>query len=118
MRTARCRPRIFPLTCDRADRLIATPHLAAEPGPGGSPGRPLYQRYDQPRGCVVPITPVRAVGTAWQAGDMTRAGPSALSLVRRIRARQELRLVAALARADRPMAVGSWAPLAVPRLPP
>ena len=44
---------------------------------------------------------------------MTRAGPSALSLVRRIRARQELGLAAALARADRPMAAGWWSLLAV-----
>ena len=44
---------------------------------------------------------------------MTREGPSARSLWRRTRARQELQLAAALSRADRPMAAGWWALLAV-----
>src|SRR5580700_5631116 len=44
---------------------------------------------------------------------MTVEGPSARSAVRRIRARQELQLAAALSRADRPMATGWWSLLAV-----
>jgi ATP-binding cassette subfamily B protein len=44
---------------------------------------------------------------------MTGEGPSARSLVRRIRARQELQLAAALSRADRPMAAGWWSLLGV-----
>jgi ATP-binding cassette subfamily B protein len=44
---------------------------------------------------------------------MTPEGPPARSVMRRIRARQELRLGAALSRADRPMATGWWSLLAV-----
>jgi ATP-binding cassette subfamily B protein len=46
-------------------------------------------------------------------GIMTGEGPSLRSLVRRIRARQELQLAAALSRADRPMAAGWWSLLGV-----
>src|SRR4029077_12470053 len=51
-------------------------------------------------------------------GIMTGEGPSPRSLVRRIRARQELQLAAALSRADRPMAAGWWALLGGRGLPP
>ena len=44
---------------------------------------------------------------------MTAERPSARSLVRRTRARQELQLAAALWRADRPMATGWWSLLGV-----
>ena len=44
---------------------------------------------------------------------MTAERPSARSLVRRTRARQELQLAAALSRADRPMATGWWSLLGV-----
>jgi ABC-type multidrug transport system fused ATPase/permease subunit len=44
---------------------------------------------------------------------MTGERPSARSLVRRMRARQELQLAAALSRADRPMATGWWSLLGV-----
>jgi ABC-type multidrug transport system fused ATPase/permease subunit len=44
---------------------------------------------------------------------MTAERPSARSLVRRARARQELQLAAALWRADRPMATGWWSLLGV-----
>jgi ATP-binding cassette, subfamily B, bacterial len=44
---------------------------------------------------------------------MTAKRPSARSLVRRARARQELQLAAALWRADRPMATGWWSLLGV-----
>ena len=44
---------------------------------------------------------------------MTGEGHSARSVLRRLRARQELQLAAALSRADRPMAAGWWAVLGV-----
>jgi ABC-type transport system involved in cytochrome bd biosynthesis fused ATPase/permease subunit len=44
---------------------------------------------------------------------MTAEGRSARSVMRRLGARQELQLAAALARADRPMAAGWWAVLGV-----
>jgi ATP-binding cassette, subfamily B, bacterial len=44
---------------------------------------------------------------------MTGMGPSARSVMRRIRARQELQLAAALSRADPPMAAGWWSLLGV-----
>src|SRR5499427_3428744 len=46
-------------------------------------------------------------------GLMTREGHSARSVLRRLRARQELQLAAALSRADRPMAAGWWTVLGV-----
>src|SRR5262252_1034510 len=46
-------------------------------------------------------------------GLMTREGRSARSVLRRLRARQELQLAAALSRADRPLAGGWWTVLGV-----
>src|SRR5262249_36577968 len=46
-------------------------------------------------------------------GTMTGEGRSARSVLRRLRARQELQLAAALSRADRPMAAGWWTVLGV-----
>jgi ATP-binding cassette, subfamily B, bacterial len=45
----------------------------------------------------------------WQSGLVTGEARSALPAVQWIRARQELKLAAAVAAADRPMAVGWWA---------
>src|SRR5262252_9348471 len=56
---------------------------------------------------------MRAVGAAWQSGVMTGGRLSGRSVLRRLRARQELQLAAALWRADRPMATGWWSLLAV-----
>ena len=44
---------------------------------------------------------------------MTGHGPPARAVLRRMRARQELQLAAALSRADRPMAAGWWSLLTV-----
>src|SRR5215469_15822959 len=46
-------------------------------------------------------------------GPMTGEGRPARPVLRRLRARQELQLAAALSRADRPMAAGWWTVLAV-----
>src|SRR5262245_62697949 len=56
---------------------------------------------------------MRAVGAAWQSGVMTGGRLSGRSVLRRLRARQELQLAAALSRADRPLAAGWWSLLAV-----
>jgi len=49
----------------------------------------------------------------WHSGVVLSTRGSALSVVRRIRSRQELQLAAALGKADRPLAAGWWALLAL-----
>src|SRR5215471_11551909 len=77
---------------------------------GVTPGDFLI-RPSEPRG-------VRRL-TKWMSspldslGTMTGEGRSARPVLRRLRARQELQLAAALSRADRPMAAGWWTVLGV-----
>jgi len=90
------------------------PGAGAGAGAGGQANRQPPRdapTADQPR---VPIpNENRLVVTAWQAGVMTTEGPRVRVALRRIGARQELRLAAALSRADRPMAAGWWSLLAI-----